>query len=196
MVRDISRSLQDEGLLAKGEQFETVDQMLDGLERSAGRLAESINTPPLDVAGLRQEWKDLRGDIGSIPNPGVPAIGSIAKSWNEMRAEAERQDRTVFEVSSLMALSAVARLPEDATKLTRGVRGAAGRTSGRFSVAILDHYRDTLAEIHERGYFAYWRDAYRPYLAGAAEQFSPRRTSLTERLLSRDKLNENDDIRL
>jgi len=188
VVRDISRSLQEEGLLASGESFETVDQMLDGFERSAGRIAETINTPPLDVAGLRQEWKDLRQEFSSIPNPGVPASASIARSWNEMREEAKRQQRTVFEVSSLLALSAVARLPEDTLKLSRGVRNAAGRASGRFSVAILDHYRDTLSEIHEKGYLDYWIEAYRPYLAGAAEQFSPRRISWTERLFRRARL--------
>lgn len=35
-------------------------------------------------------------------------------------------------------------------------------------MAILDHYRDTLAKIHEKDYLAYWLEAYRPYLAGPA----------------------------
>src|SRR6185295_4073902 len=48
-------ALADAGLLDRSD-FNSVDQMLDGLEASAGRLASAINTPPLDVKGLREEW--------------------------------------------------------------------------------------------------------------------------------------------
>src|SRR5262245_20742253 len=56
LIREISRSLKDAGLLDPQTEFATVDQMLDGLEASAGRLASTINAPPLDVKALRQEW--------------------------------------------------------------------------------------------------------------------------------------------
>src|SRR5881396_3382681 len=60
LIREIANCLKDEGLLDRSAEFDTVDQMLDGLERSAGRLAATINAPPLDVATLRQEWASLR----------------------------------------------------------------------------------------------------------------------------------------
>src|SRR5712664_3148041 len=47
LIREISASLKDEGLLDRATEFTTVDQMLDGLERSAGRLASTINIHPL-----------------------------------------------------------------------------------------------------------------------------------------------------
>src|SRR5580692_2723592 len=55
LIREIAQSLKEEGLLAPGADYETIDQVLDGLEGTAGRLAETANTPPLDVASLRQE---------------------------------------------------------------------------------------------------------------------------------------------
>ncbi|MEI4920658.1 hypothetical protein Q8G81_34430, partial [Klebsiella pneumoniae] len=60
LIREIATSLQEEGLLDRAARFTTVDEMLDGLEASAGRLAATVNTPPLDVATLRQEWSALR----------------------------------------------------------------------------------------------------------------------------------------
>ena len=39
--------------LAIQSEFVTVDQMLDGLEASADRLASTLDTPPLDVKTLR-----------------------------------------------------------------------------------------------------------------------------------------------
>ena len=49
----------------------------------------------------------------------------------------------------------------------------------------LDHYRDTLVEIRGVGVVAYWSRQFEPYLRAAAQQFSPGRRSLTERLLDR-----------
>src|ERR1051325_3374566 len=67
LVREITASLKTEGLLDPGAEFDTVDEMLVGLEASTGRLAATVNTPPLDVKSLRQEWNALRGDLARLP---------------------------------------------------------------------------------------------------------------------------------
>src|SRR4030088_2751188 len=54
-IPEIPDALKGQGLLEQETQFYSVDQLLDGLERTTSRLAEAFNTPPLDVAGLRQE---------------------------------------------------------------------------------------------------------------------------------------------
>src|SRR5262245_57088990 len=66
LIREISNCLKDEGLLDRDTDFATVDQMLDGLEASAGRIASTINTPPLDVKALRQEWNAIKRDLARI----------------------------------------------------------------------------------------------------------------------------------
>src|SRR5687768_16945497 len=72
LVREIAASLKAEGLLDPGTEFDTVDAMLVGLEASAARLAETVNTPPLDVKSLRQEWNALRSDLAKIPPRQLP----------------------------------------------------------------------------------------------------------------------------
>src|SRR5439155_12456442 len=47
LVREITASLKAEGLLEPGAEFDTVEEMLVGLEASAGRLAATVNMPPL-----------------------------------------------------------------------------------------------------------------------------------------------------
>jgi hypothetical protein len=47
----------------------------------------------------------------------------------------------------------------------------------------LDHYGQTLREIHEKGAAFYWVEQFRPYLRAAAGQFSPKRRLLTGRWL-------------
>src|SRR5262245_27907556 len=50
LIPQITAELEKEGLLAPGQSFTTMDQLLGGLERSAAQLAATVNAPPLDVA--------------------------------------------------------------------------------------------------------------------------------------------------
>jgi len=184
LIREIADSLKQEGLLDPGATFDNVDQILDGLERTAGRVAEAVNTPPLDVAGLRQEWETIRREAASIPAPNLPRPALVRRTWEELKQEAAAQNRSVFELSSLMALSTVSRLPENLRRLSRSAHTAARRTGELFAGALLSHYQVTLREIRQTGFLAYWMREYRPYLRAAAEQFSPgRRPSFTRRWL-------------
>ncbi len=59
LIPEMADALKAQGLLDKNTQFTSVDQILDGLERTSSRLASTINAPPLDVAGLRKEWEEF-----------------------------------------------------------------------------------------------------------------------------------------
>lgn len=155
--------------------------MLDGLERFAGRTADTINTPPLDVPALRREWNALRADAASIP---TPAIESLDQLWRDLNIEATRQRRSPFAVSTVMALSAIAGIPERVLWLSRTAPIAAKHTGVLLGDALLSHYRDTLSAIHREGFVTYWVREYKPYVKAAAQQFSVNRRSLTEKLLS------------
>ncbi len=185
LIREIAASLQEEGLLDRTAEFTTVDEMLDGLEASAGRLAAAVNTPPLDVATLREEWRLLRRDVSRIPPKRLPRIEVLRDLWQEMHKTARRQNRTVFQVSSLMALSAINTVPQKARWLSAAARSAARKTGATLAAVLLDDYRATLGHIRDTGYLRYAARQLRPYVSAAVAQFSPRRKSLTERLLSR-----------
>jgi hypothetical protein len=185
LISEIGEALKKDGLLEPGRNFESVDQLLDGFERSAGRLAETVNTPPLDVATLRQEWNQFRDEVRKIPVGNLPSPGTIRGEWQELKQEAAAQDRSVLELSAAIAVSAIRKLPDNARWLSRAARTSARRTGEVLAGALLDHYRTTLAEIRETGYLRYWMREFRPYLAGALQQFSPKRSSVTERLLKR-----------
>lgn len=184
VIREVAESLKREGLLEPSRNFDSVDQILDGLEKSAGRVAEAFNTPPLDVESLREEWAAIRQEVRNIPPKQRPSPEVVRGNWEALKTEAARQNRSVFEMSSLMALAAVNRLPENLRRLGRSAQVAARRTGELFAGALLDHYSNALREIHETGFLAYWIREFRPYLRAAAAQFSPFRTTLTQRFLS------------
>lgn len=183
LMEEITMSLKNVGLLDRDTNFETVDKILDGLERSTGQLASSIRTPPLDVTGLRKDWADFKEAARSLPPGNLPSPSVVSHQWSALKAEAERQHRSVFEMSSLLALSTVRALPDNLTWLSRSVRTATVSAGHFFADGLFAHYSGILKEIHEVGYLAYWTREFRPYLLAAAKQFSTSHASLTKRLM-------------
>ena len=185
LIPEVTDALKAQGLLDAGTEFTTVDQMLDGLERTSARLAETVNTPPLDVAALRTEWREIREAAGHLPPARLPSGDAISQVWSELKAESARQDRSIFETSSVMAISAARSLPDGMRWLSASARVGATRTGQVFAAALLDHYKETLGEIRQAGYLTYAGRQFRPYLRAAAGQFSPKRRTLTQRLLEK-----------
>jgi hypothetical protein len=185
LIPEMADALKAQGLLDKDAQFATVDQMLDGLERTSSRLAATINTPPLDVAGLRREWEAIREEARSLPPASLPSRDTITNMWAQLKAESARQDRSVFETSSLMAVSAARALPGGVRWLSASARVGATRTGQIVAAALLDHYKQTLSEIQQVGYLAYAGRQFRPYIRAAVGQFSPARRTVTQHLLER-----------
>lgn len=183
LISEISQALKEEGLLDRDTRFETIDQMLDGLEQTTAHLATTLNLPPVDIPGLRREWTTIREQVESIPPKRIPELERIEGVWDELQASAKAQGRSVFVVSSMIAVSAVAHVPSRVLWLSRAARSAARRTGKVMGEALLDHYVDTLAEISRTGLADYWAREFRPYLRGAAEQFAPGHKSWTERML-------------
>jgi hypothetical protein len=185
LIPEIAEALKAEGLLEKDVQVTSVDQMLDGLERTSSQLAATMNTPPLDVAGLRREWEAIREQMGHLRRPDLPSGDTISSLWAQLKTESERQDRSVFETSSVMALSAARALPEGLRWISASARVGATRTGQIFAAALLDHYRQTLGEIRQVGYVGYARRQLRPYIRACVNQFSPERSTATQRVVEK-----------
>ncbi len=185
LIPEIAESLKKEGLLAPDESFATMDQLLSGLERSSGQLAEAVNTPPLDVAGLREEWRKFVGEARQLPAPQLPSASTVTRLWQDLRATAEREQRSVFEVSSLLALAAVGELPERARVLSKSAAIVLRHGGAAVSNALLEHYRQSLLELREVGFLRYGVRQLAPYTHAAIGAFAPDRETLTGKLLDR-----------
>ena len=183
LIPEIAEALRTQGLLDEATRFTTVDELLDGLERTSSRLATTINTPPLDVAGLRREWAAIREETRALQPESLPSGESIANLWGQLKTESARQNRSIFETSSMMAVSTVRSIPEGVRWLSASARVGATRTGQIVGAALLDHYRQTLAEMREVGYLTYAGRHLMPYVRAAARQFSPQRRTLTERAI-------------
>jgi hypothetical protein len=138
--------------------------------------------PPINVAGLRHEWETMKAELKGLPPDRVPGLDRLDQTWQALRISAQTQNRTVFAVSSLMAISTLSHVPANLIWLSKATRAAALRNGGIVGGAVLDYYSTALEEISRTGFPGYWKREFRPYLRAAAAQFAPEHGSLTERL--------------
>jgi hypothetical protein len=183
LIPEIAEELKKAGLLDAAQSFATMEQLLGGLEGSAAQLAETVNVPPLDVAGLRSEWAKLVTEVKRLPAPQLPTRASVRRVWTELRDEATSQDRSVFVLSSLLAIDAVGALPQRALILSKSAAIALGHSGTVVADALLAHYRDALKEIRDTGVVTYSVRQLAPYGRAALAAFRPSRETLTGKLL-------------
>jgi hypothetical protein len=192
LIPEIATALKDRGLLDEDTQFGSMDELLDGLERTSSRLASNINTPPLDVAALRKEWQGIREEARSLQPSSLPSGETVRAVWDQLKEESKRQNRTLFETSSMLAVSAVRSLPENVRWLSASAGVGALRSGQVVADVLLEHYQETLAQIRQTGYLTYASQHLRPYVYAAARQFSPQNRTLTERLLKKFERREEE----
>jgi hypothetical protein len=69
--------------------------------------------------------------------------------------------------------------------ISASARVGATQTGRIFAAALLDHYRHTLSEIRQVGYVGYAGRQLRPYLRACVNQFSPERSTVTQRVIEK-----------
>jgi hypothetical protein len=134
----------------------------EGGQQLAGVLAETVEVPPLNVSSVRASWQELREQAGDLPD-----AADLERIFAELRLAARQEDRSVLEISSMVALGAV----RSGVKLGR--------------VYIFDHHRRALRTIVEVGLLSFLRRTSTSYLRRAGSHFDPRSSTYSERLLRR-----------
>jgi aconitate hydratase len=149
-------------VLAQDAEFASVDDLLGALEGASGTTARLIDIPPLEVAGLKRTLADLRDDAKSLPTP--PELAAV---YEGLLAEADREERSLLEVSLGMGLAFF----------------NSARKVGRQHV--LEPYSEDLRPLRDEGFAAYARRVGAPYARAVSRHFNPREATLTEKGLGR-----------
>jgi hypothetical protein len=161
-LRTLVRELQDEGVLAPDADVASFEELLTALEDISGVLADTADVPPLNVSSLRTSRQELRQQAADLPD-----AASLEKIFAELQLAARQEERSILEISSMVALGAV----------RSGVKLG--------SVHIFDYYRHALRTIVEEGLLSFLRRTSTPYLTRARTHFDPRLSIYSERLLRR-----------
>ena len=154
--------LKEAGVVARGAELASVDALLASLEGASGTSARLIDIPPLEVQALRQSLSDLRENAAGLPTP-----AELAAVYAGLVAEADREQRSLLEVSVGMGLAFF----------------NSARKVGRQHV--LDPYTEDLRPVRDEGFASYAARVGRPYAQAVVRHFDPRRATLTERGIRR-----------
>jgi hypothetical protein len=140
----------------------TFEELLTVLESTSGVLADTVDVPPLNVPSVRASWRELRQQAADLPD-----AAGLEKIFTELQLAARQEDRSILEISSMVAIGAV----------------RSGASLG--SVHIFDYYRRALRTIVEAGLLSFLQRTSAPYLTRAGSHFDPRSSTYSERLLRR-----------
>ena len=161
-LRTLVTALQDAGLLAADAEVSSFEELLTVLEGTSSVLADTVDVPPLNLPSVRTSWQELRRQAADLPD-----AAGLEKIFAELQLAARQEDRSILEISSMVALGAV----------RAGVRLG--------NVHIFDYYRLALRTIVEEGLLSFLRRTSTPYLTRASSHFDPRSSTYSERLLLR-----------
>lgn len=161
-LRVLVTELKDAGVLSAEEEVASFEELLTTLEGTSGVLADTVDVPPLNVAGVRASWQELRRQASDLPD-----ARGLEEIFSELQLAARREDRSVMEISSIVALGAV----------------RAGMKLG--NAHIFDYYRGALRTIADEGLVSYLYRTSTPYLTRARSHFDPGSSTVSERLLRR-----------
>jgi hypothetical protein len=161
-LQTLVTELQDAGVLAPDADVASFEELLTTLEGTSSVLADTVDVPPLNIPSLRTSWHELQKQAADLPD-----AGGLEKIFSDLRLAARREDRSILEISSVVALGAV----------HAGVRLG--------NVHIFDYYRSALPTIVEEGLVTFLRRTSTPYLTRARSHFDPASGTHSERLLRR-----------
>jgi hypothetical protein len=161
-LQTLVTELQDAGVLAPDADVASFEELLTTLEDTSGVLADTVDVPPLNIPSLRTSRQELQRQVTDLPD-----ADGLEKIYSDLRLAARREDRSILEISSVVALGAV----------HAGVRLG--------NVHIFDYYRSALPTIVEEGLVSFLRRTSTPYLTRARSHFDPESSTHSERLLRR-----------
>lgn len=154
--------LRANAVVAEDAHVETIDDLLGVLERASGTTARLIDVPPLEIEALKRSLSELRSDAS-----GLPAPTEMAAILRGLRATAERERRSLLEVSVGVGMAFF------------NSAGHVGRQH------LLDPYTEDLAPIRSEGFAGYASRMSKPYAEAVARHFGSDSGTLTERGIER-----------
>ncbi len=179
-LNELTEELKREGVIDEDSTIDRASDLLSAVSNASGVAASAFNTPPISIDGLREMIEQTTSAVSEIDPKQILPQAEVERMWGDMQAIASKEEVSVFEVSSAMALHSLDRV----ASVGRGALSST-RAAGRlFDRHVIDHYRTALTDIEQKGYYATLAETSQPYIDAVWTNFSTDKTTITEDLLS------------
>jgi hypothetical protein len=179
-LRELATELKRQHLIDENATINNVDELLGAVADTARVTSGALDTPPMSLDGLRETVRQAREAATRVDVLKAMPKAEVEKLWNDMHAIAKAQDADVWSVSTTMTLYSLDQLG----KVGQGALSTVKVASGLFDRHILDHYRQGLNEIGEKGMYATLQESSGPYIEAVWSNFAQSKSTLTEDLLN------------
>ena len=174
--------LVDKGYIESKKVSSSLQELLEGLERTTSSFAKNIDTPPLsreDVVGNIDEIRDSISELWSSTGKAAGDVTEeVANIMQEFLDTTTEEGQSILELGGVLTLQATSR-----AKKAAGVAVTAPQVAGKMLYEnILGYYKETLSDIHEHGYARVVSETIDPYGNAIMKQFSPEQETWTEKL--------------
>jgi hypothetical protein len=179
-LNELTEELKREGVIAEDSTISNTADLLDAIGEASSGTADAFDTPPLSVEGLRETIQKTTESVGSIDPTKLIPQAEIAKMWSDMQEIADREDVSVFEVSSAVTMYAL----EQVNTVTKGALTTIRVTGALIDRHLFEHYWAGLEQISEKGIYEMVSESSRPYIDAVWFNFSSGRPTITEDVVS------------
>jgi hypothetical protein len=179
-LKQLSEELKHEGIIERDSSIDHVSDLVDALTAASSKAADTMDTPPISVAGVNETIAQLRTEINKVDPTSVIPQAEIQRLWGEMEQAATSANVGLWDVSTTMTMFAMNRV----SLTTRGALSTVNVAGNLFDQHIVGHYEDALQEIAKRGLYETLADVSNPYLAAVWENFDDDRETWTEELVT------------
>lgn len=178
-LRELAAELQKQGIIDEKSTINSVQDLLESVSRASGVTAQSLDLPPLTLAEIRKSLTQTVKAVSEIDVRKALPQSEIDKLWRDMKSVGEKQNVSLFQMGSAMAMYSVNQL---------GGIGKGAMTSVQVAGIMVDrtifeHYRVGLVRIAGQGFYPFLRESSQPYFDAVWHNFSTARPTVTEDLL-------------
>lgn len=179
-LNQLTDELKKEGIIAEDSTISNAADLLDAVGKASSETADVFDLPPLSVEGLRETIEKTTANVANIdPTLLIPQT-EIERLWTDMQTMADREEVNIFEISSAMTMYTL----EQVGTVTHGALTTIRVTGDLIDEHLFDHYRQSLNQINERGFYTMVSETSQPYVDAVWYNFSSERPTITEDIVS------------
>ncbi len=103
-VKELAAELKQQGLIDDSSTINNIDDILGSLQNVAGKAANSLDTPPFSIEGLKSVVAETRDSITQTDLRKLIPQSEVQRYWEEMREIATKENVSLLQVSGAITM--------------------------------------------------------------------------------------------
>jgi DNA/RNA-binding domain of Phe-tRNA-synthetase-like protein len=179
-LAELAVELKREGVIPEDSTIDHASDLLDAVRAASGVTAQAFDLPPTSIDGLRETIRQTQEAVGRLDPTVIFPQAEMDRIWLELQEISRKEGVSLLGVGGAVTLLAADRV----AGLGAGALSAVRVAGNLVDAKVLQHYSDSLSQIHDKGFYQSLADVSGPYLEAVWDNFSMEKTTITQEVLS------------